>query len=70
MAPDKIKLEKNYIKQSKNNNKKGKFKYCFIGTYVFLDGWFTICSNVHLQIGLIDKSFVSCATNHPFVRSL
>ncbi len=22
MAPDKIKLEKNYIKQSKNNNKK------------------------------------------------
>ena len=32
MAPDKIKLEKNYIKQSKNNNKKEKFKYCFIGT--------------------------------------
>jgi hypothetical protein len=31
MAPDKIKLEKNYIKQSKNNNKKGKFKYWLIG---------------------------------------
>ena len=32
MATDKIKLEKNYLKPSKNNNKKGKFKYCFIGT--------------------------------------
>ncbi len=70
MAPDKTKLEKLYKAISKKNNKKGKFKCYLLGSYVFLDGWFTICSNVHLQIGLIDKSFVSCATNHPFVRSL